>query len=114
MKGRLIITVILGLIILSCFSGPTFAGIDVPPWHAQLNRLELSVMNGLDSIIRRLDDVLTAPDPFRFRRPAEEGVMGRLEAIAIQLKVKNENIMDAMMVFRWTLYPKRLRWRLWT
>src|SRR5512143_1465028 len=77
MKGRLIITVILGLIILSCFSSPTFAGVDATPWHTQLNKLN-SVMNVVDSINRRLArlaDVLP-PDPAKLRMPAPEGVIG--------------------------------------
>jgi uncharacterized membrane protein len=56
MKEKVIITAMIGLLFLSCLSIASFAGIEPVPWHAQINRLN-SVVNGLDSINRRLDDV---------------------------------------------------------
>jgi hypothetical protein len=94
MKEKVIITAMIGLLFLSCLSIASFAGIEPVPWHAQINRLN-SVVNGLDSINRRLDDVLM-PSPNRMMMPAPEGLMGRLEAMANQLDVLNDRIVAAM------------------
>ncbi len=94
MKKKFVLTM-LGLLILSFFTIPAFAGVEPTPWHAQVNRLN-AVMNGLDSINRRLEDVLPPPDPFKLRMPAPEGVMGRLEAMADQLNLLDDKITAAM------------------
>lgn len=95
MKQKLVINVIIGLLLLSLLSIPAFAGVEPSPFHTQVNRLE-SVMNGLDSVNRRLVDVLTQPDPFKLKMPAPEGVIGRLEAMANQLDMLNNKIMTAL------------------
>lgn len=95
MKRKVVIMVMIGLLIFSFFSSPAFAGIEPVPWHAQLNRLN-SVMNGLDSINKRLENVLRPPNPCKLRMPAPEGVIGRLEAIANQLEVLNDRTTAAM------------------
>ena len=96
MKGKLLSTVMLGLLFYSFLASSAFAqGIEPSPWHTQVNRLN-SIMHGLDSIIRRLAEVLTSPDRSNLKRPALEGVMGRLEAMANQLDVLNDRIVVAM------------------
>lgn len=107
MKEKLMITVMMGLFFLSFLSTPTFAGIEPSPWHTQVNRLN-SVVNGLDSINKRLDDVLRPPNPCRLRMPAPEGVMGRLEAMANQLEVLNDRIVAAMSGVPMELLPPEI------
>jgi hypothetical protein len=96
MKGKLLSTVMLGLLFCSFLASPAFArGIEPVPWHKQVNRLE-SVKHGLDSIMRRLAEVLTSPERFKLKKSAHEGVIGRLEAMANQLDLLNDRIVAAM------------------
>lgn len=96
MKGKLLLTVMLGLLFYSFLASSAFAqGIKPVPWHTQVNRLN-SIMDGLDSIMRRLAEVLTSPDRSKLKSSAPEGVMGRLEAMANQLDVLNDRIVAAM------------------
>lgn len=95
MKGKVLITLMVGLLLLSFVSSPAFSGVEPMPWHTQVNMLN-SVMNNFDSINRRLEDVLRPPNPNLMKMPAPEGRMGRLEAVANQLKLVNEKIMQTM------------------
>jgi len=95
MKAHLMTTVMIGLLLLSFFPIPTFAGVEPSPWHDQVNRLN-SVMNDLDSINRRLADALVSSYPSKLKMPSPEGVMGRLEVMANQLLVLNNRIMIAL------------------
>ena len=96
MKGKLLSTMMLGLLFYSFPASSVFAqGVEPSPWHKQLNRLE-SARHGLDSIMRRLAEVLTSLDRSKLTRPAFEGVRGRLETMANQLDGFNVRIVAAM------------------
>jgi hypothetical protein len=88
MKQKLVIRVIIGLIILSCFSIPALAGVAPTPWHTQVNRLN-SAMNSLHSVNTRLAEVFYNP-------PAPEGAIGKLDAMTNQLYGLNDKIMAAL------------------
>lgn len=96
MKGKLLLTVMIGLLFCSFLASSAFArGIEPVPWHKQVNSLE-SVKHGLDSIMRRLAEVLTSPERYKLKKSAHEGVIGRLEAMANQLDLLNDRIVAAM------------------
>ncbi len=105
MNGRVLITVMIGLLFLSFLSSPAFAGVEPSPWQPQIGTLHSANLN-MDLIQKSLDFLMTASSLPRGTGIALAGIKAELSVLDAQvadvlaeLPPYNDQDVDLMGVF---------------